>query len=99
MHQHCTKPLLFINAGIIALTFFFLPYNIEIFLYYYRCTALFALCPPSTIENERTKHEKENHRVQTKSRQTESDPPTVSLRSDLVAQLVAAYLLGRRAGI
>ena len=29
-----TKPLLFINACIIALTFFFLPYNIEIFLCY-----------------------------------------------------------------
>ena len=28
------KPLLFINACIIALTFFFLPYNIEIFLCY-----------------------------------------------------------------
>ena len=34
MYQHCTKPLLFINACIIALTFFFLPYNIEIFLCY-----------------------------------------------------------------
>ena len=33
-------------------------FNIEIFLYYYRCTALFALCPPSTIENERTKNMK-----------------------------------------
>lgn len=56
-----------------------------------------ARLPP--LKTKGQKHEKENHRVQTKSRQTESDPPTVSLRSDLVVQLVAAYLLGRRAGI
>lgn len=78
---------------------FFLPYNIEIFsvikdaLRFLRSARL----PP--LKTKGQKHEKENHRVQTKSRQTESDPPTVSLRSDLVAQLVAAYLLGRRAGI
>lgn len=56
-----------------------------------------ARLPP--LKTKGHKHEKENHRVQTESRQAESDPPTVSLRSDLVAQLVAAYLLGRRAGI
>lgn len=56
-----------------------------------------ARLPPLKAKGQ--KHEKENHRVQTESRQAESDPPTVSLRSDLVAQLVAAYLLGRRAGI
>jgi len=55
MHQHCTKPLLFINACIIALTFFFLPYNIEIFSFIKDAPRFFALCPPSTIENERTK--------------------------------------------
>ena len=52
------------------------------------------------IDSERKKnYEKENHRVQTKSRQTEPDPTTVSLRSDLVAQLVAAHLFGRKAGL
>ena len=48
-----------------------------------------ARLPP--LKTKGQKHEKENHRVQTKSRQTESDPPTVSLRSDLVAQHMMYY--------
>lgn len=56
-----------------------------------------ARLPPLKAKGQ--KHEKENHRVQTKSRQTKPDPPTASLHSDSVAQLVAAYLLGRRDGL